>query len=81
MCSHDSSGVCPSGQAFARSSGVSATPAGENFSLQNIIKTAYWNKLLGILLSMVKGNYLIFLAEARGDDERGEAVWVGPFSI
>jgi molybdopterin molybdotransferase len=35
----------------------------------------------GILRSMVKGNCLIFLAEERGDYERGEAVWVEPFPI
>jgi len=33
----------------------------------------------GILRSMVKGNCLIFLAEERGDYERGEQVWVEPF--
>jgi molybdopterin molybdotransferase len=35
----------------------------------------------GILRSMVKGNCLIFLAEERGDYERGEAVWVEPFPM
>ncbi|HEX9868619.1 MAG TPA: gephyrin-like molybdotransferase Glp [Candidatus Tectomicrobia bacterium] len=35
----------------------------------------------GILRSMVKGNCLIFLAEERGDYERGEEVWVEPFPI
>ena len=35
----------------------------------------------GILRSMVKGNSLIFLAEERGNYERGEEVWVEPFPI
>jgi molybdopterin molybdotransferase len=35
----------------------------------------------GILRSMVQGNCLIFLAEERGDYERGEEVWVEPFPI
>jgi len=35
----------------------------------------------GILRSMVKGNCLIFLAEERGEYERGEEVWVEPFPI
>jgi molybdopterin molybdotransferase len=35
----------------------------------------------GILRSMVKGNCLIFLAEERGDYERGEEVWVEPFPM
>jgi hypothetical protein len=30
---------------------------------------------------MVKGNSLIFLAEERGNYERGEEVWVEPFPI
>jgi hypothetical protein len=43
MYSHNLSGVRQSGWAFSRSSGVSATPAGEHFSLQNSIRTACWN--------------------------------------
>jgi molybdopterin molybdotransferase len=35
----------------------------------------------GILRSMVRGNCLIFLAEERGDHERGEEVWVEPFPM
>jgi molybdopterin molybdotransferase len=35
----------------------------------------------GILRSMVKGNCLLFLAEERGDYERGEEVWVEPFPM
>jgi molybdopterin molybdotransferase len=35
----------------------------------------------GILRSMVEGNCLIFLAEERGDYERGEEVWVEPFPM
>jgi molybdopterin molybdotransferase len=35
----------------------------------------------GILRSMVKGNCLIFLAEERGDYERGENVWVEPLPM
>lgn len=35
----------------------------------------------GILRSMVQGNCLIFLAEERGDHERGEEVWVEPFPM
>ncbi len=35
----------------------------------------------GILRSMVQGNCLIFLAEERGDYERGEEVWVEPFPM
>jgi hypothetical protein len=80
MYSHNMSGVRQPGWAFSRPSGVSATPAGEHFSLQNIISTAYWDSFLDILRSTVKGNCLIILAEERGDYESGEGVWVGPCS-
>jgi hypothetical protein len=64
---HNSSGVCQSGSAFSRSSGVSATPAGENFPLQNIGQTAYRDSFLGAMCSMLRGNCLIIRAEERGD--------------
>ena len=54
---------------------------GETFSLQNTIKTAYRNTFWGTLRLVVMGNCLIFLAGECGDDESGEEVWVGPFSI
>ena len=81
MDSHNLSGGRQSEWAFSRSSGVSATPAGEHFSPQNIIRTAYWDEFLGILRSMVKGNCLITLAEERGDYESGNVIWIGPCSI
>jgi hypothetical protein len=45
MCSHNASGVRQLGRAFLWSSVISATPVGENCSLQNTINTAYWDML------------------------------------
>jgi hypothetical protein len=55
MRSHHSSGIRQSRQALSWSSGISEAPVGEDVSLQNTIKTAYWDKLSAEVITRQKG--------------------------